>query len=132
MDAHVNKRKNLLSSRTVQLTEGAHKQCDQMSSLFFQCLAIYNNENLPYSIRYLPKWIKMLPNTKQTILKLPNSFKILPKWCYFAKSGHTAYKVPQFLNGSFLASFFLSSCQFTHYLYKTLPMSRFELRTSVV
>ena len=30
-------------------------QCDQMAISFFQYLAIYINENLPYSIRNLPK-----------------------------------------------------------------------------
>ena len=32
-------------------------QCDQMVILFFQYLAIYNDENLPKSIQIAPKWV---------------------------------------------------------------------------
>ena len=30
-------------------------QCDQMATLFFQYLAVWNYENSPKSIKYLPK-----------------------------------------------------------------------------
>ena len=36
----------------------ASEQCDQMARLIFQYLAIYNNENLPNSIRKLPKYVQ--------------------------------------------------------------------------
>ena len=48
----------------------------------FQSLAMYNNDNLPFS---RPKPSK----------KYPKTFKILPKWRNFAKSGHTASNPPQ-------------------------------------
>ena len=33
-------------------------QCDQMAWFIFQNLAIYNSENLPNSIRKLPKYVQ--------------------------------------------------------------------------
>ena len=36
----------------------ASEQCDQMARLIFQYLGIYNNENLPNSIRKLPKYVQ--------------------------------------------------------------------------
>ena len=32
-------------------------QCDQKARLFFQYLAIYNDEILPKSIQKVPKWV---------------------------------------------------------------------------
>ena len=37
---------------------GFEFQCDQMARLLFQYLAIYNFENLPNSIRSLPKYVQ--------------------------------------------------------------------------
>ena len=36
-------------------------------------------------------WIKILQNTKKSIKNLPKTFKIVPKWRNFAKSGHTGW-----------------------------------------
>ena len=33
-----------------------HDQCDQMTRLCFQYLAIFSNKNLPKSIQIVPKW----------------------------------------------------------------------------
>ena len=30
-----------------------------------------------------------MPNKKKTVKKIPKTFKVLPKWRNFAKSGHT-------------------------------------------
>ena len=67
-------------------------------------LAIYNQENLPNSIRLLPSLVKICQIASDFCTnyikicakylihpqKLPNTFIMLPKWRNFAKSGHTA------------------------------------------
>ena len=56
---------------------------------YFLYLAIQNNINLPNGLKLLPKQVLNFPNTKQTLKKLPKTFKISPKQRNFAKSGHT-------------------------------------------
>ena len=38
-------------------------QCDHMAGSFVQCFAIYNNENLPNSIKISQSRFKILPKT---------------------------------------------------------------------
>ena len=64
-------------------------QCDQMARLFFQFLAVYCNESLPHWRNVCQSRLTILPNTKWTLQRLANGFKILAKWWDFAKSGHT-------------------------------------------
>ena len=45
---------------SLNLKGSARVQCDQMATLLFQYLAIYNNENLTNSIRNLPKYVQNL------------------------------------------------------------------------
>ena len=54
-------------------------QCDQMTRLCFQYLAIYSSQSE----------LKTLPKAKLTLNKLPQIFKYWPKWWNFTKSGHT-------------------------------------------
>ena len=60
---------------------------------YFKYLATYNYENLPNSITFLPK---ILLNTKLTLINLPKTWNILPKWQNFSESGHTASFLLQF------------------------------------
>ena len=66
-------------------------QCDQMARLFFQFLAVYCNESLPHWQNVCQSRLTIWPNTKWTLQRLPNGFKILAKWWNFAKSGHTVF-----------------------------------------
>ena len=36
--------------------------------------------------------LSILPNYKKTDRNLQNTYELLPKWRYFAKSGHSVYK----------------------------------------
>ena len=67
------------------------KQCDQMATLFFQYLALQNNEILRKSIKYLPK---QEHNFAKYSRNGQRRSKIWPKWQNFAKSGHTSRKEP--------------------------------------
>ena len=58
--------------------------------LFYKHLAIYNNEHLPNSITIGPSRSKILPSTKLSLQKLPETSNLLPKWQNFAKTDHTA------------------------------------------
>ena len=64
------------------------RQCDQMTRLCFQYLAIYTNENVPKSIQSVTKWVKNFAQN-QINLKYIAKHVNLPKWWNFAKSGHT-------------------------------------------
>ena len=71
------------------------EQCDQMVILFFQFLVIQNTENLPKSIKCLPKQVHNFAKyliVTQVMAK--NFLNFLPKWRNFAKSGHTASYLP--------------------------------------
>ena len=46
----------------------------------------------PTAQEILPKYVIILPNTKQTLYQLPKSFKTLSKGRYFAESGHTGWR----------------------------------------
>ena len=47
---------------------------------------VYMNEKLPIVLQRLT-YLEL--HTKVTLNELPKTFKILPKWQNFAKSGHT-------------------------------------------
>ena len=61
-------------------------QCDQMTRLFVQHLATYSIEMAQIGSQ---SCIQILPNSKQTHWKWPNTVRISPKWPNFCKSGHT-------------------------------------------
>ena len=65
----------------------SYYQCDQIARLFFNILAIYNNENLPKNKKFYQSWYKLLPNTKLTVKSLTEIIYIWAKWWNFAKSG---------------------------------------------
>ena len=48
-------------------------------------------ETCPIASQFGQSRIIFLPNTKYTLKNLPKSFKIVPKWRNFAKSGHTVF-----------------------------------------
>ena len=58
----------------------------QMVRLFFQCLAIYNNENMPLSTIFLPKVALNVSKNSRNSTKLPVFCQNFPS---FTKSGHT-------------------------------------------
>ena len=60
-------------------------QCDQMSRLFLQYLALYNNELLPNSIESSQSKFTILPIIKYNFKKLPKTCKMLPNWRNFAQ-----------------------------------------------
>ena len=69
------------------------RQCDQM----LDYLLYLGNGNLPNSIKIAKLdskdfqiGFKELPNTQISIKNCQNTFEILPKWRFFAKSRHTA------------------------------------------
>ena len=61
-----------------------------MARLAFQYLAIHNNENLPQSIKIVPKWVRPQPNIKKPLIYGQIFLNLLLKRRNFAKSGHTA------------------------------------------
>ena len=58
-----------------------------------------NNENLPHSKTFSNSRIKILPIPKWTLKNTPKTFKIVPKWRNFAKSGHTDLYLKLLSNG---------------------------------
>ena len=60
-----------------------------MDRLFVQYLAIYETEDLQYSIKFGQCWLKNYPNVKWTLQNFPKTFNFLPKWRNFSKYGHT-------------------------------------------
>ena len=80
----------LLASRKRMLYVGtlpmSLKQWDQIVWLFVQYLAIYYFENLHNTAKVGSKLWQIINKLSN---KLPNTFKILPKWQNFAISGHT-------------------------------------------
>ena len=48
-------------------------QCDQMTRLFVQYLAIYNNKNLPSSIKFAKVGSKFCTNKKLVTPKMPKT-----------------------------------------------------------
>ena len=58
-----------------------------MGKLFVKIWSfVYMNEKLPIVLQRLT-YLEL--HTKVTLKELPKTFKILPKWQNFAKSGHT-------------------------------------------
>ena len=69
-------------------------QCDQMARLFKKYLAICNylfNLTLMYSITFLPQIWSNFYQILNKPSKMSKTFKMLPKWRNFAKSGHTDF-----------------------------------------
>ena len=65
------------------------EKCDQMGKLFVKIWPfVYMNEKLPIVLQRLT-YLEL--HTKVTLKELPKTFKILPKWQNFAKSGHTGW-----------------------------------------
>ena len=61
-----------------------------MARLSFQYLATCNNQSLPNKIKMCPNRLKCWQMLSRHSKNWPKTFKILPKWQNFAKSGHTA------------------------------------------
>ena len=55
-------------------------QCDQIAGLFFNIWPFTSMRNLPKVYKIWQSRVKILPNRKWTLEKLPKSLKILPKW----------------------------------------------------
>ena len=64
-------------------------QCDQMAFIVFIIGTLTTMKNCPIVYKIYQSLEQFLPNTKQTLIKLPKTVKFLPKWQNFAKSGHT-------------------------------------------
>ena len=47
------------------------RQCDQMARVFFQKLAISSNDNMPNSIKFLPKWAVAVAQLIELLLPTP-------------------------------------------------------------
>ena len=61
--------------------------------IIFQYLPICHNENAPNSIQNVQIGFNILLNNKWTFKQLSKTFKMLPTWWNFAKSGHTNNKI---------------------------------------
>ena len=68
-------------------------QCDQMAKSFQSMWLFTTMKTWQIAKHFCQSKDNILPNTKKTLKKLPNSFIIVPKWRNFAKSGHTAASV---------------------------------------
>ena len=64
-------------------------QCDQMTRLHVQYLAVQNMKNLPNSILICHSGFKILPCEKSSNPKIVKDLNNLSRWQNFAKSGHT-------------------------------------------
>ena len=67
-------------------TNEEQQQCDQIAVLFVYYLGICKTDTI-----YQSK-LKMLPNTKWTLLKWPRFLNVVLKWRNCAKSGHTEWQ----------------------------------------
>ena len=54
-------------------------QCDQMTKLYFQYLAIFSNENVPNSIQIVPKWVENFGQNQINLKYIAKDFKLFAK-----------------------------------------------------
>ena len=64
-----------------------------MARLFFNISPFTANTICQIADQICQSRFKSMPNTNENIKILPKSFKVLPKWRTFAKSGHTGWDV---------------------------------------
>ena len=70
-------------------------QCDQIVRFFFNIWPYATIKICPMVKQIRQSRLKILPNKKLTVKKLPKTCKILPKWLNFAKSGHSVSNQPR-------------------------------------
>ena len=102
-------------------------ECDQMGKLLVQYLANFNNVNLHNSIKNCPNGLKILPNTKLKLEKLPKTLRIFAKvtkfqhnWSHWTQHTHTYTHTPHFPK-----SIYIPMCLFFSFFILLWPVSIF-------